>query len=207
MQKKYIPFLLLVLTFIFATALAQNLPQSSPEDATTEGIAAAEAEAAAADAEQAELEARLAAYGRIPTAQMVDDAQDAAEEAFDAGRCDEAVPLLDEYIQLSFVHGSLVAKGLAPLYNASPDAQRAAASLLNQEASIRLVSLESRASAFKRLRGQAYVRKAECLVELDQPVEAITAYVQGLDRLPPSQDWWFRAANGLYALLGVDPIE
>jgi tetratricopeptide (TPR) repeat protein len=147
---------------------------------------------------------RLVDEGLFPTVENVATAKRAAEAAVVAGNCSDAIPLLDAYIRMANWHSNLLFQGLRPFYSASNSAQTEFFRSQSQSERDRLIRHEQLVNDYRQDRNHAYVLKAECLVELDRPSEALATYAQALDLIGVEDGlWWNRAAQGLYTLLGA----
>lgn len=138
----------------------------------------------------------------LPTPQSVAAMQTQAEALVNAGKCQEAIPVLELWATQSNWLSNLITAGLDPFYSASYTNQKnVPSSTLNA-----LAPYETQSNQYKMQRNLATVIKAECLVKLARPNEAAAVYARALDLINYSESaLWNRATTGLYALIGVTP--
>lgn len=141
-------------------------------------------------------------YG-IPTRESVAALGEKAKALFDAGDYAQAEPALAEWAHQANWLSNIIVRGLEPFYSAGYDDRKAFPA-----ARIRLISpYERMANEYKTDRNHALVMQAECLVRTNQPERAVSVYMKALDIISVKDwEWWNRAANGLYGLVGVAPI-
>jgi hypothetical protein len=124
--------------------------------------------------------------------------------AFDSSDCESAIELLDTWLETSNWFSNLIAQGLEPFYGASYDDREN----FSYNKLDKLVPLENLANEQRTDRNHALVMKAECLAKLDRDVEAAATYGRALELIDVDDwEWWTRAANRLYELIGVQKIE
>lgn len=149
-----------------------------------------------------EYQSRIDELG-IPTMASVREIADQAQAAFANGQHEEAIPLLREWAKKANWLANMISAGLEPFYNASYDAQKS----FSLSRITVLGVYEGIANELKTQRNHAFVLEAECHVALQHPNDAVSLYMKALDLLDVKDwDWWLRAANGLYSIIGVAPI-
>lgn len=146
----------------------------------------------------------LVELGLIPSQAAVDREAEAARTAFEAGDCQAALPLLESWARNANWLANLIRQGLEPYYSAGYDERNDLPSSRIRP----LVPFEALSNGYLAQRNEAMVSRADCLVKLGDPVEAIAVYSRALD-LISIQEWelWQRATNGLYSIIGVGAIE
>lgn len=139
----------------------------------------------------------------IPTDEAVRQIADKAQALFNEGDYEKALPVLQEWARKANWLANIVAAGLEPFYSASYDDRK---NFPYQRISL-LVPFENTANDLKTQRNHALIMQAECLVHLNRADEAMGIYMRVLDLIQVKDwDWWLRAANGLYKLVGIPSI-
>jgi tetratricopeptide (TPR) repeat protein len=140
----------------------------------------------------------------FPTISSVQSAKEKATAAFNSNDCENAIEALDTWLETSNWLSNLVSQGLEPFYSASYDDREN----FSYDKLDKLVPLENLANEQRTDRNHALVMKAECLAKLNRDVEAVATYGRALELIDVEDwEWWTRAANGLYELIGVQKIE
>lgn len=136
----------------------------------------------------------------VPTTKDVEDAATKAQQLFESGNYEEALPALEEWARKANWLANIISGALEPFYSASYDARKSFPwSRLNL-----LTSYERTANRLKSDRNHAMVMQAECLVKLGRTTQAVGIYLKALDLIDIGDwDWWVRALNGLYSIIGV----
>ena len=139
----------------------------------------------------------------MPTTESVKEIAEAAQSTFDAGDYEAAIPLLEEWAQSANWLANMIMAGLKPFYRASYSEQKE----FPYTRLSALVEHETTANNLKRDRNHAMVMIAECYVQAGRLDEAVSMYMKALNLLDVNDwEWWTRAANGLFELIGMPPI-
>lgn len=141
----------------------------------------------------------------LPTLDSVNELKNNAIQTFESGNYEEALPLLEEWAKQANWLANLISGGLEPYYSASYDDRKA----FSYTKQIKLlVKYENTANDLKTQRNHSLVMQAECLYHLGNKNEAAARYMKALDLIEIDDwKWWVRAANGLYEIIGVPPIQ
>lgn len=140
----------------------------------------------------------------VPTMSSVKAIKDQANAAFESGQHEAAIPLLQEWARKANWLANIISAGLEPFYNASYDKTK---NFPLNRMTMLLVN-ETSANSLKRDRNHAMIMEAECLVALGRQDEAVSLYMKALDLVNVDDwEWWVRAANGLYAIVEVPPMD
>lgn len=162
----------------------------------------ARAETQDAPFDLSEYQSRIDELG-IPTMASVKEIADQAQAAFANGQHEEAIPLLREWAKKANWLANLISGGLQPFYKGSYD-DRKSFPLKRLSA---LSAYERMSNDLKAQRDHAMIMEAECCVALARSNEAVSLYMKALDLLDIDDwDWWLRATNGLYSVIGVDSV-
>lgn len=137
----------------------------------------------------------------VPTVQEIATLEAKAKELFDANNCAAAIPALEEYARKSNWLANLVVAGIQPFYNASyDDRKKMGYSGITQT----LAPFEQKANQYKTKRNRAMVMQGECYAKTGNKAKAASLFVAALNLLDTDDtDWWQRARNDLYLLIGV----
>lgn len=139
----------------------------------------------------------------MPTTESVKEIAEAAQSTFDAGDYEVAIPLLEEWAQSANWLANMIVSGLKPFYRASYDDRKE----FSYSKVAALVVYETTANSLKRDRNHAMVMIAECHVQTGRLDVAVSMYMKALNLLDVNDwEWWTRAANGLFELIGVPPM-
>jgi len=139
----------------------------------------------------------------MPTTESVKEIAEAAQSTFDAGDYEAAIPLLEEWAQSANWLANMIVSGLKPFYRASYDDRKE----FSYSKVAALVVYETTANSLKRDRNHAMVMIAECHVQTGRLDVAVSMYMKALNLLDVNDwEWWTRAANGLFELIGMPPI-
>jgi len=139
----------------------------------------------------------------MPTTESVKEIAEAAQSTFDAGDYEAAIPLLEEWAQSANWLANMIVSGLKPFYRASYDDRKE----FSYSKVAALVVYETTANSLKRDRNHAMVMIAECHVQTGRLDVAVSMYMKALNLLDVNDwEWWTRAANGLFELIGVPPM-
>jgi tetratricopeptide (TPR) repeat protein len=138
-------------------------------------------------------------YG-IPTKESVEQLSVKAAQLFDTKDYKNALPALQEFEKQSNWLANLISTGLKPYYSASYDDRKS----FPYNKSRNLIAYEKLSNDLKSRRNHAMVLEAECLVYLGNFKDAVSVYLKSLDLIDIEDwDWWTRAQQGLYKLIGV----
>ncbi len=181
MKLKKIMLLTLVLTLIFsASVLAQD-----------------------ESFEFADYEEDLEKYG-IPNIQQVEELKNEALSLYEDGNYEEAEEALENWGDTANRLANIISQGLDPFYSASRS-ERDDLSPSNIRA---LAGYEDQANNLKKQRNEAYYKRAESLRQIGHEEEAFALYQEVLGILSVDEwDLWIDAANSLYEMVGVEPID
>lgn len=137
----------------------------------------------------------------VVTQSSVDGLEKRSKKLFNAGECEEAIPVLDEYARKSNWLANMVSANLDPYYSASHDERKEFSYTKLQE----LVPLESLANDYKQKRNIAFAMQGECLMKLGDEKQAIPVLLKALDLISLGNTaWWERTRGNLLSIVGVD---
>lgn len=137
----------------------------------------------------------------IVTQPEVDGLEEQSKELFNAGNCEDAVPVLSEYSKKANWLANMVTATLAPYYSASRD-EREGYSYSQVQA---LVPLETLANDYKGKRNIAFAMQGECLMKLGDQERAIPMLLKALDLLSLDEEaWWERTRDNLFTIIEVN---
>ncbi len=135
----------------------------------------------------------------IPDADRIMELKETAHAALESGDCTQAIPALEALGKEADWYGTLILTGLEPYFQADIRDKR------DFEDQRRLMPLEARGNEFLKLRNEALVMRAECLVETGEAEAAVAAYIRALKAIYINErELWERARNGLYKLIGFN---
>lgn len=137
--------------------------------------------------------------GAVSTVNALATIEEQARALFGDGACTgEVVAVLDDFARKANAMGNVISAGLEPFYDASLDDRR------SFRGTRELIPFETLANQYKRKRNIAMVMRAECIAKSGDRETAISVYYRALQLLSiDNTEWWTRARNGLYALVGV----
>jgi hypothetical protein len=142
-----------------------------------------------------ELMERIGELG-IPDPAGIDELGEVARSAYDAGDCVNAIPALETYGRMADWYADLILSGVAPYNRALPADQR------RFGATRPLIAIERRANEFIRMRNEAMLMHAECLVQTGEIEKAAAMYYQALQVIYLNEtELWEKARNGLYSII------
>jgi len=140
---------------------------------------------------------------KLPSEKSVLELEAKVRPLIDAGRCEEALPLLVSLSEQANRLSNLIRQGLEPFYDASRDEKKIVTrntTFLNH-----LVAAESRANFFNKMRNAAWVAEAECSITLGNKEEAATKLYRALNFIDiDNRPLWDRARKSLWSLVGYE---
>lgn len=140
----------------------------------------------------------------LPTVELVASLREQAISAVEAGECEAALDVLDQWTTQANWLANLLAQSLEPFYDASRDDREGFSGARIGS----LVIYEKMSNDYKLQRNEGMVMKAECLVDLGETRQAAATYGRALDLIDiDNWDLWVRAMNGMFALIGVEQVE
>lgn len=140
----------------------------------------------------------------IPNEESVQSLRLHAVSLFESEQYLEAVDALDEWARSANWLANIIRQGLEPYYR-TPSSSRPR---YNSRQLNELVARERLSNHYIGERNLAMVMRAESLLHLGRPDEALAVFSKVLDLLRASeQELWMRATAGLYSIIGLDPID
>lgn len=140
----------------------------------------------------------------LPTFDSVSELKNKAIQTFESGNYKEALPLLEEWAGQANWLANLITGGLKPFYSASYDDRKKFPS----SNLAKLFVYETLANVLKTDRNHSLIMQAECLYYLGNKSDAVARYLKALELTHTNDwEWWVRAINGLYKIIGVPTIE
>lgn len=138
----------------------------------------------------------------VPTVADVRDVKEKATTAFNAGNCEQAIPLLDAMATQSNTLANLMRETLTPFYDGGYDEKEN----FNISSVEELIENETLNNEFIRDRNSAWVMLGECELKSNNNDRAVGYFLKALDYISldtEELDNWKRAAKGVMQITGM----
>lgn len=135
----------------------------------------------------------------LPTVEQVKGLKAMAEQSFQEGDCDKALPFIREWTEQSNRLANLVRAGLKPFYDASSDDRRS----VNVDP---LLPMERLVGDLLLDRNTGWVMEAECLIKDGEVTAGAARLMHALDYIGATgreRNLWARARENLWQLVGA----
>ncbi len=142
----------------------------------------------------------------VPIAADVQQVKQQATAAFEAGNCEEALPLLEAMAKQSNIMANILRQTLEPFYSGRFDDRED----FNITSVNELIENESNSNSYVQDRNSAWVMLGECELQAGNRDRALGFFSEALDYIslqPEELDNWKRAAQGVMEIVGTSTSD
>jgi tetratricopeptide (TPR) repeat protein len=142
----------------------------------------------------------------IPTLEDVEQVNQQATAAFEAGNCEQALPLLEVMATQSNALANLFRQTLEPFYGGGYQERED----FNISSVNELIDNESQSNRFVVARNSAWVMLGECELQAGNNDRALGFFYEALDNINlgvEELDNWKRAAQGMMEIIGTPAVN